>query len=159
MVTAYVGLGSNLGDRGANILTALAELGNTEGCKIGAVSSMLDNPAVGGPEGAPPFLNAVAEVRTTVPPRELLARLLEIERDMGRVRREKWEPRVIDLDLLLYGDAIVSSDDLVIPHPLMHERRFVLGPLAELAPDLVHPAMRMTMKGLLEALREKAPSA
>jgi 2-amino-4-hydroxy-6-hydroxymethyldihydropteridine diphosphokinase len=151
-VTAYIGLGSNLGDRGANILAAVAEIGNTPGCRVVGVSSMMDNPAVGGPEGSPAFLNAAAEVETTLGANELLGKLLEIERAMGRERRIKWEPRVIDLDLLLYGSEIISTDEMMVPHPLMHERKFVMGPMAEIAPDVVHPTMRMTMKGLFEAL-------
>ncbi len=116
---------------------------------------MMENPAVGGPEGSPAFLNAVAEVRTSLGSHSLMDQLLEIERKMGRVRKVKWEPRIIDLDLLLYGDVIVSTDELMVPHPLMHERKFVLVPMAEIGPDVVHPAMRMTMKGLLEDLVQR----
>jgi 2-amino-4-hydroxy-6-hydroxymethyldihydropteridine diphosphokinase len=103
-------------------------------------------------DDAPPFLNAVAEAHTTLDAHSLLRRMLEIERDLGRQRREKWEPRTIDLDLLLYGNQIISTDDLLVPHPLLHERRFVLQPLAEIAPDLVHPTLQMTIAGLLENL-------
>lgn len=151
-VNAFIGLGSNLGDRAANIESAVALLGATPGVAVLRVSRNLENPAVGGPPESPPFFNAVAQVQTTLGSHALLERLLEIERTLGRQRRAKWEPRLIDLDILLFGDQIISSHDLVIPHPLMHERRFVLEPLSDIAPDAVHPVLQMTAKGLLENL-------
>ena len=151
-VNAFIGLGSNLGDRAANIESAVALLGATPGVAVVRVSRNLENPAVGGPPESPPFFNAVAQVQTTLGSHALLERLLEIERTLGRQRRAKWEPRLIDLDILLFGDQIISSHDLVIPHPLMHERRFVLEPLSDIAPDAVHPVLQMTAKGLLENL-------
>jgi 2-amino-4-hydroxy-6-hydroxymethyldihydropteridine diphosphokinase len=151
-VAAYVALGSNLGDRAENLRQALRRLRATPGTTVGAVSSFLDNPAVGGPAGSPPFLNAAASLRTTLPPDLLLRRLLEIERDMGRQRRLKWEPRVIDLDLLLYGDQVVDAPELKVPHPLLHQRDFVLKPLAEIAPGAVHPLLGLPVAGLLRRL-------
>lgn len=151
-VTAFIGLGSNLGDRKAHLLTALSLLTETDGVRVERTSEFMENPAVGGPDDAPAFLNAVAQVQTTLGPHLLLQRLMEIEQALGRERRLKWEPRVIDLDILLYGDQIISSDDLVIPHPLMHERRFALQPLAEIAPSATHPVLQMTAKGLLDSL-------
>ena len=155
-ITAYLALGANLGDRERNIRRALAAIADTEGISITRTSSLMENPAVGGPADAPPFLNAAAEVKTTLGSHALLHRIMEIEQQMGRLRRRKWEPRIIDIDLLLYGDQIISSQELVVPHPLMHERRFVLGPLAEIAPEAVHPILQMTIAGLLQNLDRQA---
>lgn len=152
-VTAYIGLGANTGDRGSNLYNAIARLSQTPGVTVRKLSRLMENPAVGGPEGSPPFLNGAAVVETTLGSHALMKTLLEIEKSLGRNRRDKWEPRPIDLDLLLYGDQIISSDDLIVPHPLMHERPFVLEPLAEIAPDAVHPTLQMSVGGLLENLR------
>ncbi len=151
-VIAYLGLGANLGDREENIRAALAALGSTDGVSITRVSSLLENPAVGGPAGSPAFLNGAAEISTTLGSHALLHRTLEIEKGLGRTRVHKWEPRTIDIDILLFGDQIISSQELVVPHPLMHERRFVLEPLAEIAPGAVHPVLQMTIGGLMENL-------
>jgi 2-amino-4-hydroxy-6-hydroxymethyldihydropteridine diphosphokinase len=151
-------LGANLGDREQNIRSALSLLKQTDGITVVRVSSLLENPAVGGPPDSPPFLNAAAELKTTLGSHALLHRLMEIERQLGRVHRHRWEPRPIDLDLLLYGDHIISSQELVVPHPLMHERRFVLQPLGEIAPEAVHPVLQMTISGLLEDLAREAQS-
>lgn len=147
-VRAYVALGSNLGDRERNIREALRLLDQTNGTDVTKVSSMLDNPAVGGPEGSPRFLNAAAEVKTSLGPHELLDRLLAIEQQLGRTREIRWEPRIIDLDLLLYGDQVIRTPTLTVPHPLLHERPFVLGPLAEIAPDVVHPVQGRRIREL-----------
>jgi 2-amino-4-hydroxy-6-hydroxymethyldihydropteridine diphosphokinase len=155
MSTAYIALGANLGDRQQQIRVASERLRATPGIISVALSPLLEYPAVGGPENSPPFLNAAAEVRTTLSPRELLDRLLEIERAMGRVRDEKWGPRTIDLDLLLCEDRILHEPGLELPHPRLHERRFVLEPLAQIGPQALHPVLRRTIAELLAVLVSK----
>ncbi len=104
-----------------------------------------------GPVEQPPFINAVFSLECGMSPQELLALILDIEQKMGRVRGERWGPRLIDLDLLFYGDAVIEEQGLEVPHPRLHERRFVLTPLAEIAPGLVHPVIK---KSVLELLAE-----
>ncbi|HEY8668960.1 MAG TPA: 2-amino-4-hydroxy-6-hydroxymethyldihydropteridine diphosphokinase, partial [Tepidisphaeraceae bacterium] len=133
------------------------KMDGTPGVQLVRSSCLLENPAVGGPADSPAFLNAAAELFTTLSPRALLNRLLEIERELGRSRTEKWGPRILDLDLLLYGDDIVDEPSLTIPHPLLHQRRFVLGPLAEIAPRLMHPLLQRTIKQLLASLPAGKP--
>jgi 2-amino-4-hydroxy-6-hydroxymethyldihydropteridine diphosphokinase len=130
---AYVGLGSNLGDRKATIRAAIAALPG-----VVAVSELRETDPVGVIE-QPAFLNGAVALETQLSPRELLESLLAVERELGRERRERWGPRTIDLDLLLYGSETVDEAGLTIPHPSLHERRFALEPLAELDPDLVIP--------------------
>jgi 2-amino-4-hydroxy-6-hydroxymethyldihydropteridine diphosphokinase len=95
------------------------------------------------------YVNGVVSISTKVLPRDLMRRLLSIESDMGRVRTKRWEPRIIDLDILLYGREVINEEDLTVPHPLMHLRKFVLVPLVQLAPDLIHPSLGVTMVELL----------
>jgi 2-amino-4-hydroxy-6-hydroxymethyldihydropteridine diphosphokinase len=149
MTTAYIALGSNLGDRRATLGRALAALGEQGGLRVARVSPVYETRPVGGPAGQGPYLNAVAEVETELAPHSLLDVLLAVERDLGRVRDEPNGPRTIDLDLLLLGDLIHTDDRLTVPHPRLHERLFVLEPLAQLAPGLVHPALGRCVADLL----------
>ena len=151
----HIALGSNLGEREGNIRSALARMGG-KGVRVVRVSSMLENAAVGGPVGSPDFVNAVAEVETSLEAHALLDVLLAVEGEMGRVRTVKWGPRVIDLDILLYGDEVIRSPRLTVPHPEMHLRGFVLGPLVEIAPDVVHPGLGKTASELFDLLNADA---
>ncbi len=150
MATAFVGIGSNLGDREGHLRKALELLAAEDGIEIVAVSVLRETEPVG-PVEQGPFLNGAAELTTELPPRELLERLLDVEQRLGRVRRERFGPRTIDLDLLVYGDEVVDEPGLTLPHPRLHERRFALEPLAELAPGLVLPG-RGSVSALLAEL-------
>jgi 2-amino-4-hydroxy-6-hydroxymethyldihydropteridine diphosphokinase len=153
MPLAYVGLGSNLGDRRGLIREALKRLGRIDGVRVRKRSRIIETDPVGR-TAQPRFLNAVAEVETRMEPGPLLRRLRDVERALGRVRHERWGPRTIDLDLLLWGDRSVATRSLTLPHPRMAERRFVLGPLAELCPGRRVPGTGRTVRGLLKAVKE-----
>lgn len=133
-----MGLGSNLGDREATIARAVDLLGEHPAVTVVAISTLRESEPWG-PVEQPPFLNGVLAVETRLAPRELLDVLLDVERRLGRVRRERWGPRTIDLDLLVYGSTVVDEPGLRVPHARLHERAFALEPLAELDPALVVP--------------------
>jgi len=151
-VRAYVGLGANLGDREDTIRRAVALVDELAGVSVVGVSSLRETEPWG-PVEQPRYLNGAVAVETELPPRELLDALLDVERRLGRARddEERWGPRTIDLDLLLYGDLVLDEPGLDVPHPRLHERRFALEPLAELAPDALVPA-RGTAAELLRVL-------
>lgn len=150
---AYISLGSNLGDRAGHLKAALRMLGAAAGVEVRAASPVYETDPVGMRE-QPRFLNQVAEIETSLDPERLLDVLLSIEAALGRTRAGRWSPRTLDLDLLLYEDRILRSQRLEIPHPRMCERRFVLEPLADLAPDLRVPGRGgATVRELLGAVR------
>lgn len=149
MVRCLIALGSNQGDRAQHLLTAIDLLRSHPQIAVEQLSSFHLTSPVGGPPGQDAYFNAAAVVKTELPPNDLLESLLSIEQQLGRVRTVRWGPRTIDLDLLLYGDAIVQTPETAVPHPRMHERRFVLGPAAEIAPDFFHPVLRQTVGEML----------
>jgi 2-amino-4-hydroxy-6-hydroxymethyldihydropteridine diphosphokinase len=153
MTLAYISLGSNLGDREDFLRQALAALRQSQGIQLLRVSPIYDTRPFGGPAGQGFYLNAVAEVRSERDAHDLLDALLAIEQQLGRVRREKDGPRTIDLDLLLYGDLVHHDARLIVPHPRLHERLFVLQPLAQLVPGLVHPVLKRSIADLLAELQ------
>jgi 2-amino-4-hydroxy-6-hydroxymethyldihydropteridine diphosphokinase len=138
--STYLALGSNLGDRLATLQRAVDLLAGRPGIEVRRSSRVYETEPVGPPQ--PAYLNAVIEVRTDLAPRDLLAACLAVETELGRVRAERWGPRTLDVDVLTYEDRFVDEPDLVIPHPRMHERAFVLVPLLELEPDPVLPGRR-----------------
>ena len=150
MTTAYLGLGSNLGDRAANLQKALECLASA-GVQIVRRSSIYETEPQELRE-QPWFLNQVVEIETTLLPIELLARIRDIERELGRVRAVAKGPRTIDIDILFYEDVIIDTTELQLPHPRLADRRFVLEPLAELAPDLHHPATGRKVSDMLAAI-------
>lgn len=150
---AYIALGSNIGDRELNLLRAVAEIGRLPDCKVTGLSAFYKTSPVGN-SAQPLFYNAVLRLHTALPPHNLLERLLRIETDMfGRTRATRWEARRMDLDLLLFGETAISDDRLTVPHPRMTERRFVLQPLCDIAPDLMHPVSGKSIAEMLGALQ------
>ncbi len=149
----YIALGSNLGDTDNNLKEALRRL-TLKGIRVCRVSDFMTTKPYGVTD-QPDFLNAVAEIETDKSPTELLHVLLQIEQEMGRNRIRHWGERNIDLDLLLFDDRIIDLPELQVPHPDMQNRDFVLGPLAQIAPEVMHPALRKTIRQLWEQLAEK----
>ena len=150
---AAIALGSNLGNSEAILIGALEQLHQTPGLQISAVSPAFVTAAVGPPQ--PDYLNACALLTTDLPPRELLTTLLNVETQFGRERRERWGPRRLDLDLLLFDNDVIEEQGLQVPHPRMTERAFVLVPLAEIAPDWVHPLTRRAIACLLKDVDQR----
>ena len=148
MVRVYLGLGSNLGDREANLREAVRRL--EQRVAIDALSAQYETPPMGPPD-QPWYLNAVCGGATELEPRELLASVKRIEREMGRVPTVHWGPRIIDIDILFYDDLVLDSPELVIPHPGILHRPFVLVPLADIAPEFVHPHLGESVSALLQA--------
>lgn len=155
--TAYIGIGSNLGDRQNHCAAAVAALGSVPGVRVTRVSTWRETAPVG-PVAQGDFINGAVRVATSLSARDLLGACLGIERSMGRERRVPKGPRVIDLDLLLYGDVVLDEPGLTVPHPEMTRRRFVLEPLAEIAPDAAHPVTGRTAAEMLADIQE-APRA
>ncbi len=152
-VTAYIGIGSNIGDKKANCRKAIELL--KQAGTVAAVSSLYYTEPVGYKEQED-FINGVVAIQTDLPPAALLEACHAIEQGMGRIRTVRWGPRVIDLDILLLGNAIVNQPGLIIPHPLMAVRKFVLAPLVEIAPDVVHPVLKKKASELLRELKDSS---
>jgi 2-amino-4-hydroxy-6-hydroxymethyldihydropteridine diphosphokinase len=157
-VIAYIGLGANLGDPEQQLREALKHLDAAEEVEVTRVSTFYRNPPLG-PANQPWYVNAVARLRTRLGPEELLRLLQQVETAMGRVRGPRWGPRRIDLDLLLYNGEVIFSPNLVVPHPEMHRRVFVLAPLAEIAPRAWHPVLHKSAGELLSDLDPAGPAA
>ncbi len=153
MKTAYIGIGSNLGDKHLNCLKAIKMIGQIPGCELTGRSDLYLTKPVG-VRGQDWYVNGVASISAGITAQTLLKGLLTIEKDMGRVRRERWASRIIDLDILIFGEEFISEGYLKIPHPLMHLRRFVLIPMVQVAPDLIHPSLAVAMSELLRNFQE-----
>jgi 2-amino-4-hydroxy-6-hydroxymethyldihydropteridine diphosphokinase len=149
--TAYIGIGSNMGDPLNNCHKAIDLINHLDGCRVAEISRFFHTEPVGA-TSQDWYVNGVIRIETTLGLHELMRSLLSIESGMGRVRRQKWESRIIDLDILLYGNEAIEESDLRVPHPLMHQRRFVIMPMAELNPGLIHPVLGKSMAELMDNL-------
>lgn len=148
MQTAYLGLGSNLGNRLAFLRGGRDALVSRPETELIRASAVYESEALGGPPDSPPFLNAVLEIRTSLSSNQLLDLCLSVEGEFGRVRPTRWAPRTLDIDILFYSDLIVNEEHLIIPHPRLQERNFVLTPLREIAPNFRHPLLDSTINAL-----------
>ena len=146
---AYIGIGSNLGTPGKNCIEAIEKISNTKDIKIISRSSFYQTEPIGEVQ-QDWFVNSAIKIKTNLSPTHLLSALLNIESVMGRTREEKWGPRLIDLDLLFYGNLILGKKGLTLPHPEIQKRKFVLIPMSEIAENLVHPTLKKTIKVLLQ---------
>ncbi len=151
--TIFIGLGSNLGEPAENLLRAFDSVSRLDGVERPLLSPLYKTPPYGIVD-QPEFVNAAARFETTLPPRAVLNSLLTIEEQMGRIRKEKWGPRLIDLDLLFYGDRVIEEEKLTIPHPEIHKRDFVLVPLADIAPNWQHPVLGKKIHELLSDMKD-----
>ncbi len=156
MMIAYIALGSNVGDRGLILRRAIDLLRRRDGIVLRRVSALLETTPVGGPAHQRNYLNGAVEVETTLAPAELLSAMMEIEATLGRDRQaeQRWGPRTCDLDLLLMDDVIMETAELTLPHPRLHLRRFVLEPLAMIAPQAQHPVRFQTVAEILAELKD-----
>lgn len=153
--TAYLGLGSNVGERHSYLQKATSAIGRIDGVRVVWTSSVYETDPVGRTD-QPKFLNAVVEIETSAPPDELLAQLKCVEQEVGRTTAERWGPREIDIDILLYDGLVYDSEAVTVPHPELPKRKFVLAPLREIAPDLVHPISGLTVTELSAQCRDEA---
>ena len=151
MNTVFIGIGSNLGNREKHIQDALNQLQMNESIELISLSNQYETTAVSNYD-QPKYINCVAKISTLLSPEELLTFTQFVELDMGRINKGTGAPRTIDLDILFYDDLIFTTDDLIIPHPLAHERLFVLNPMADIAPDFVHPLLNISISNLRQDL-------
>ena len=151
MSIVFIGIGSNLGDRVANCKKAIDEISSI--AKVVQISSLYETDPVG-KEDQPEFINCVVEIETELSPQDLLKHLNRVEEELGRVRHEKWGPRIIDLDIIFYDDQVIIDQNLEIPHPRAHLRRFVIEPLCEIAPEFIHPKFSISVLELLNKIED-----
>jgi 2-amino-4-hydroxy-6-hydroxymethyldihydropteridine diphosphokinase len=157
--TAYVGLGSNLGDRRAMLCAAVSALDERADIRVDTdtgIASLFETAPIGGAPDQPAYLNSAVRLQTTRTPLDLLEAALSIETSLGRTRQGRWEAREIDIDLLLYEDVVHNDERLTLPHPRLHERRFVLEPLAQIAGQVIHPIFNVTVASLALKCRVEA---